>query len=83
MVRPMYGTDVLSCLSVTLMYCGQPVGRITMPLGIEVGLSPGDIVLDKDPAPPHEKGYSSPHFLAHVVLAHVYCGQIVAHLSYC
>jgi len=32
-------------------YCGQTAGCIKMPLGIEVGLSPGDFVLDGDPAP--------------------------------
>jgi len=33
-------------------YCGQIAGYIKMPLGMEVGLSPGgDIVLDGDPAP--------------------------------
>jgi len=37
---------------------------------------PGDIVLDGDPAP--LKGAQHPHFSAHV-----YCGQTVAHLSYC
>jgi len=37
-------TRLLSCLSVTV-YCGQIVGWIKMPLGTEVGLSPGDIVL--------------------------------------
>jgi len=39
-----------------------------MPLGMEVGLGPGDFVLDGDPAPP-KKGHS-PQFSAHV-----YCGQ--------
>jgi len=39
-----------------------------MLLGTEVGLGPGDIVLDGDRAPP--KGHSTPNFLAHV-----YCGQ--------
>jgi len=29
-------------------YCGQTAGCIKMPLGIEVGLSPGDFVLDGD-----------------------------------
>ena len=32
-------------------YCGQTVGCITVPLGMEVGLSPGDFVFDRDPAP--------------------------------
>ena len=101
---------VLSCLSVTLVYCGQTVGWIKVPLGVEVGLGPahivldvpirgtqqppllglylllpngwmdqdatkvglgpGDIVLDWDPALPHSKGHSSPHHFS----GHVYCG---------
>jgi len=40
-----------------------------MPLGVEVGLSPGDFVLDGDHAPLLKKG-RSPQFSAHV-----YCGQ--------
>jgi len=41
-----------------------------MPLGTEIGLGPGDIVLDGYPAP-HGKGHSSRlHFSVHV-----YCGQ--------
>jgi len=37
------------------------VGWIKMPLGTEVGLGPGHIVLDGDPAPSsHGKGHSSP-----------------------
>jgi len=32
---------VLSCLSVTLVYCRQTVGRIKMKLGMQVGLVPG------------------------------------------
>jgi len=39
-----------------------------MPLGREVGLGPGDTVLDGDPSP-LQKGHS-PQFSAHV-----YCGQ--------
>ena len=42
-----------------------------MPLGTEVSLGPGNIVLHGDRAPP-KKGHSSPHFLAHV-----YSGQTV------
>jgi len=41
----------LSCLSVTV-YSGQTVGWIKMPLATQVGLVPGDIVLDGDPAAP-------------------------------
>jgi len=33
-------------------YCGQTAGWIKMPLGTEVGLYPGDIVLDGAPALP-------------------------------
>jgi len=39
----------------THVYCGQTAGQtagwIKMPLRTEVGLGPGDIVLDGDPAP--------------------------------
>jgi len=44
----------LSCLSLTLVYCGQMAGWIKMPLCTKVGLGPGDIVLDGDPAPPRK-----------------------------
>ena len=40
-----------------------------MPLGTEVGLGPGHIVLVGDPAPPPRKG-TAPQFSAHI-----YCGQ--------
>ena len=65
----MLSDHCLSCLSVTLVYCGQMVGWIKMKLGMEVGLGPSHIVLDGDPAPPSQKGHS-PQFLAHVC-----CGQ--------
>jgi len=42
-----------------------------MPLGMEVGLTPGDFVLDGDPDPPSRKGNTVPQFLAHVN-----CGQM-------
>jgi len=35
-------------------------------LGTEVGLTPGDIVLDGNLAPPTERGTAAPHFSAHV-----------------
>jgi len=37
-----------------------------MPLGMEVGLSPGDFVLDGDPALPSTKRGGAPQFSAHV-----------------
>jgi len=49
-----YRTVVLSVctvLSVTLVYCCQMLGWIKMKLGTPVGLGPGHIVPDGDPAP--------------------------------
>jgi len=40
------------CLSVTLVYCSQMVGRIKMKLGMEVSFGPSHIALDGDPAAP-------------------------------
>jgi len=52
-------------------YCGQTDGCIKMPLGTDVGLSPGDFVLDGDPVPSPKRGRSPQ------ISAHVYCGQTV------
>jgi len=52
----------LSCLSVTLVYCGQPVGRIKMKLSMLVGLGPGYIVLNRDLAPLPQRGAEPPIF---------------------
>ena len=77
-VRPMLSHCCLSVLfrlsarsvcDVTIGYCSQTVGAIKIKLGMEVGLVPGHIVLDGDPAPP-QGGTAAPHFSAHV-----YCGQ--------
>ena len=46
-------------------------GWITMPLGMKVGLGPGDFVLDGDPATPPPKGAEPPPQFS----AHVHCGQ--------
>ena len=43
---------------------------IKMSLGMELGLGPGDFVLDGDHTPPAQKGMERPKFSAHV-----YCGQ--------
>jgi len=43
------------------VYCGETAGWMKMPLSMEVDLSSGHIVLDGDPAPPPQKGHSSPH----------------------
>jgi len=49
-----------------------------MPLGKEVGLDAGHIVLDGDHVGNQPSTAAPPHFSAHV-----YCAQTVAHLSYC
>ena len=54
-------SPVLSCLSVTLVYCGQTVGWIKMKLGMQAGLGPGHIVLDGNPASPPLRG-TTPNF---------------------
>jgi len=46
--------------------CGQVVGWIKTPLGMESGLRPGRILLDADPAPPLWQGAHQPHFSADV-----------------
>jgi len=38
--------------------CGQTAGWTKMPLDMEVGLGPGDFVLDWDSAPPRKKWHS-------------------------
>ena len=43
------------------VYCGQTAGRIKMVLGIDIGLSSDDFVLDGDPAPSTKKGRSPLH----------------------
>jgi len=40
-----------------------------MPLDIEIGLSPGDFLLDGDPVPLPKKGAEPP------ISAHILCGQ--------
>jgi len=52
--------SVLSCLCVTLVYCGQTVRWIKMKLRMQVGLGPGDLVLDGDLALPFPKKGRSP-----------------------
>jgi len=65
-----YPTVVLSCLSVTLVYCRQTVGQFKMKLGMQIGLGPGHTVLDGDPAPLPQRG-TAPQFSAHIC-----CGQM-------
>ena len=46
-------------LSVMLVYCSQTIGWIKMKLGMEVGLDPGDFVLDEDPASLPKRGHTN------------------------
>jgi len=57
--RPKRGTALQFSAHV---YCGQTAEWIKMPLGKEVRLGPGDIVLDVDPAPPTERNTTAPTF---------------------
>ena len=52
------------------VHCSQTAGWTKMPLGMEVGLSPGDFVFDRDPALSRKKG-TAPH----PIFGHVCCGQ--------
>ena len=56
------------------VYCGQTAGWMKLVLGIEVGLNPGDFVLDGDPVPFPQKGAETPPQFS----AHFYCGQTAA-----
>jgi len=74
-VHPVLADRCLFCLSVltvTLVYCGETVGWIKMKLGMQVGLGPGHIVLDGDPAPPSQKEGRAPSQFS----AHFNCGQM-------
>jgi len=59
----------LSCLSVTLVYCGQTVGWIKKKLGMKVGLGAGHIVLDEDPATLPKGAQPPPNFRPMSVVA--------------
>jgi len=61
--------SVLSCLSVTLVYCGQTVGWIKMKFGTEVGLGYCHVVLDGHSYPPQTGAQAAPSILGIPVLA--------------
>jgi len=44
------------------VYCSQTAGWMKVPLGTEVNLGPGDVVLDGVAAPPAPKSGSAPSF---------------------
>jgi len=60
------------------VYYGETAGWIQTPLGTEVDLGPGHIVLDEDPAPSPRKGHSSLLFFRTMSIV-----ATVARLSYC
>ena len=47
--------------------CDETAALIKIPLGTEVGVGPGDIVLDGDPQLSAERGIAAPHFSARVL----------------
>jgi len=59
------------------VHCGQTVGRIKTKLGVQVGLGPGHIVLDGDPAPLPQRGTAPTQFLAHIC-----CCQMAAWINW-
>jgi len=61
-----------------LHICGQMAAWIKMSLCMELGLGPGDFMLDGDPARFSTKGERSPlpsNFRPMFIVAHVYCGM--------
>jgi len=58
------------------VHCGKTAGWIKMPLGMEVGLSPGHFVLDGNWAPPPpKKGTQAPNFRPMSILANGWMDQ--------
>ena len=47
--------------------CSQTAAWAKMPLGTEMALGPGDIVLDGEPAPLQKGTAAAPQFSAHVL----------------
>ena len=75
--RPLLSDRFLSCLSVTLVYCGQKVGCIKVKLGMQpagIGLGPGHIVLDGALAPLPTKMGQSPNFRLMSIVASLTTG---------
>ena len=75
---PLYMQSCLSGCDVAVLWLNGP--WIKMPLGKEVCLSPGRIVLDGDQLPLQKWGKAAP---PPQLSFHVYCGHMVVHLSNC
>jgi len=69
-VRPIGPLSSVLSVCDVCVFC-QPVGWIKMPLGMEIGLRAGHIVLDGDSALSQRGAQQPPQFSAHV-----YCGHI-------
>jgi len=54
--------------------CGQTAGFLKMPLGMELDLGSGHIVLDGDSAPPKEKA-AAPHFRPMYIVTNRLCAS--------
>jgi len=65
------------------VYYGQMTGWIKIPPGMEVGLGPGGIMLDGDPAPPSRKGAQQPPHFWPTALACVLTGLHFTHNPCC
>jgi len=63
-----YQTVVCPVLSVTLVYCGQMVGWINVPLGMEVGLALAILCYMGTQLPSPERAQQHPQFSAHPVV---------------
>jgi len=57
------------------VYCGQTAGWMKMPLGVEIGLGQGRVVLDGDLFP-QRRNTAAPQFSARV-----YCGQTAGRIK--
>jgi len=60
------------------VYCGQTAGWMKMPLGTEVDLGPGYIVLDGDLAPSPKRGTAAISSFRPMSIV-----DTIAHLGYC
>ena len=66
------------------VYYGQTAGWIRMPLGTQVSISPGDILLDGDLAPSYGKEHSSPlPTFRPIALSRIPAGPPFTHNPYC
>jgi len=74
--------QIVGCLSVTLVYGGQTVGRMKMKLGTHVGLGPGHIVLDGDPALPPQRGVEPPPYCRPISVAAKWLDGSRCHLAW-